>query len=145
MELIKNPQTKASYLANHANKLQSIASYGCLAMCYLYCAGVDGSEVDYILNVCRAMDSGLIADDCTVLDADRLLFYFTGRKTTVIKKSVTVASIKEIVAPTPVRFDYNGRAHWVVVENGSIVFNSLCNSVCVNKGKPTTARVIQWT
>ena len=38
----------------------------------------------------------------------------------------------------PVRYVYNGRGHWVVVDNGKIVFNSLINSQCVTKGKPDT-------
>ena len=38
----------------------------------------------------------------------------------------------------PVRYVYNGKGHWVVVEKGKIVFNSLINSQCVAKGKPDT-------
>ena len=43
----------------------------------------------------------------------------------------------------PVRFDFNGKSHWVGVENGKVAFNPLVTSVCVNKGSPATCRIIK--
>ena len=40
------------------------------------------------------------------------------------------------------RYDYKGKSHWVGVENGKIAFNSLIKSVCVEKGVPTQARIL---
>ena len=118
-----------------------IGKYGCLAMCYLYCMGIcPESEGEMIRHVSAAMDKGLLDHECTVLDASALLEHFTGKKWRVEKKACT--DIDEIKEATPVRFDYNGKGHWVVVEDGRIVFNSLADSVCVAKGHPTTARVI---
>lgn len=126
------PQTKA----------ESIAKNGCLAMCYLYCMGID-DDVELIKSVASAIDKGILDSDCFVLDADKLLAWITGRKFYVIKKSITeIGGLEKITEPTPVRFDYNGFYHWVVVQNGKIIFDSLANSVCVKKGKPTTARMI---
>ena len=58
-----------------------------------------------------------------------------------------ITSIKDIKKRTPVKYeriDENGKkhAHWVGVENGKIGFNSLKTSLCVNKGKPVTARIL---
>ncbi len=126
------PQTKA----------ESIAKNGCLAMCYLYCMGID-DDVELIKLVASAIDRGLLDSDCFVLDADKLLGWITGRKFNVIKKNIAeLGGLENITELTPVRFDYNGFYHWVVVQNGKIIFDSLANSVCVKKGKPTTARVI---
>lgn len=120
------------------DKALSIGKYGCLAFCYLYCLGIEGD--DMLRQVARAMDKGFIASDCTVLDAGAFLEYFSGRKFNVEKKAIN--SIKEIKNPTPVRYDNGASSHWVVVENGKIVFNSLEESFCVMNGKPSTARII---
>ena len=128
---MKNPQTRA----------EMIGKYGCLAMCYLYCVGVaPESEGEMIKHVSTAMDKGLLDEECTVLNASKLLEHFTGKKFTVTKK--TISDIKNIQEATPVRYTYNGKGHWVVVENGKIVFNSIANSICVKYGKPDSARVI---
>lgn len=126
----KHPQSRAL----------AIGKYSCLAMCYLYCIGIDGDEMDYIKCISDAIDNGYLDSECTVLDANKFLFAFSGRKFEVEKK--VCASINNIKDPTPVRYTYQGNSHWVVVENGEIVFNSLLNSVCVSKGRPDTMRVI---
>lgn len=110
----------------------------------MYCAGVDeANETEYLRIVSRGIKDGSIAKDCTVNDAGRFLFRLTGRKATVLKRSVK--SLDEIKDATPVRFVAEGYGgHWVVVRNGKIVFNPLVNSVNVNRGKPEEARVIKW-
>lgn len=122
------------------SKALAIGKYGCLAMCYLYCIGIDGSESDYIRYIADAMERGYLDGECTVLDANRLLFAFSGRKFNVEKKVCT--NINKITEPTPVRYDYGTKQHWVVVANGEIVFNSITDSECVARGRPSTMRVI---
>lgn len=128
---MKNPQTRA----------EIIGKYGCLAMCYLYCAGIcPESEGEMIKHISGAMDKGLLDEECTVLNASKLLEHFTGKSFFVEKKAIS--DIKKIKEATPVRYVYNGKGHWVVVEDGKIVFNSIENSSCVKNGKPDSARVI---
>lgn len=139
------PQTLALELCgniDHVSKnIRAIAEYGCLAMCYLYCIGLDGDAISYIEYVSCAMEKGYLDKDCTVLDGAKYLNFFSSDKKYKVTKQ-DISDIKDIKARTPVRFDYNGNSHWVVVEKGHIVFNSLLNSVCVNKGKPVTSRII---
>jgi len=124
------PQTKAI----------AIGKWGCLAMSYIYCMGIE-DESEILSLVSKAIDKNIIDGECTVLDASKLLEFVSGKKFKVEKKTIT--SIKGIKDPTPVRFKTeDGCGHWVVVENGKIVFNSLLNSVQVTKGKPVEARVI---
>ena len=131
---MKAPQTRA----------EIIGKFGCLAMCYAYCLGIEPEfNSEYIRIVSDAMDKGILDDECTVLDAGRYLQYLSGKKWNVQKCAIdNPAQIAEIKDRTPVRFDYNGYSHWVVVENGEVVFNSLEKSNCVNFGKPVTMRVI---
>lgn len=138
---MKFPQTTAAEIAEN---VKEIGKNSCLAMCYIYCSGIDpDNEIEYIRTVSKAIDAGILEKDCTVKDAERFLMWLTGRKTTVVKKTVT--DIKEIKAPTPVRYIAGGMGgHWVVVEDGKIVFNSITNSLNVSKGKPAEARVIKW-
>lgn len=133
---MKNPQTRALM----------IGKYGCLAMCYLYCMGIiPESEGEMIKHISTAMDKGLLDEECTVLNASALLQFFTGKNWHVEKKEIK--DISRIKEPTPVRyvyFDEKGKehGHWVVVEDGKIVFNSIADSVCMKIGKPASARII---
>ena len=130
------PQTLAKELLSVANNLEAISKYGCLAMCYLYCVGIQDNALEYIKIVSDCMDKGFLDNECTVLDAEKYLEYITGRKFKVSKRQFN--NLKDIKNPSPVKYTFNGVSHWVVVENGKIVFNSLLNSNCVNKGKPAT-------
>ena len=113
-------------------------------MCYIYCAGIDpDNEIEYLRIVDNAIKENILEKDCTVKDAERFLQYITGRKSTVIKRTIT--DINDIKDCTPIKYKADGlQGHWVVVENGKIVFNSLANSINVAKGKPTEARIIKW-
>lgn len=138
---MKYPQTTALEISEN---IKQIGKNGCLAMCYIYCSGINPeNELEYIRLVDRAIKENILEKDCTVKSAEQFLHNLTGRKTTVVKKSFfNIAAIKE---PTPVRFKADGLAgHWVVVENGKIVFNSLLNSINVTKGSPVEARFIKW-
>ena len=140
-----------SYCKTMLKYLDVINKYGCLAMCYLYCMGIAPKNmieilVD-ILEKNKPQETGLDAD-CTVLDAPKFIFYVSGRKVNVFKEN---PSLNEIKVPTPVRFsiDNINHSHWVVVQKGKIVFNSLDYSNCVNNGRPIAfidspyARVIE--
>lgn len=123
----------------------TIGKYSCLAMSYLYSVGFRGREIDFIEKVSDAIDRGVIKSDCTVYDAEKYLNWFAANEATGKRYKVMKADcfdISEIKEPTPVRFDYNGNSHWVVVENGQIAFNSIAASICVELGKPTMKRII---
>lgn len=113
-------------------------------MCYIYCTGVNpDNEMEYIKIVNRAINEGILDKDCTVLDAEKFILWLSGRRVSVQKKKID--KIIEIENSTPVRYAMEGRAgHWVVVENGKIVFNPLLNSINVSKGKPIEARIIKF-
>lgn len=114
----------------------------CLFYCYLFCVGIDFQTAeDAFEEADKRRRQRILADDGTVLDAEKLLGMFTGQRMSVTKKDIS--SIDGIRNRTPVRYDYNGHSHWVVVENGKIVFNSIENSQCVKFGKPVTARIIK--
>lgn len=125
------PQTFAMEVTDN---IKAIGKYGCLAMCYLYCVGIRDNTAEYVRIVSDCMNRGLLDEECTVLDAAKYLEYVTGKRYDVSKKQYD--DISKIEGPYPVKYSYNGRSHWAVIENGKIVFNSLLNSQCVTKGKP---------
>lgn len=130
---MKNPQTK---LINFANGI-------CLALCYLYCSERKVEDDKESTKLCiDAWQKGLLEDDGTVKSAYDLLKFYDGNSYDVFKKDIS--SISDIKEPTPVRYYAKGFIpHWVVVENGKIVFNPIINSNSVNKGRPETARIIK--
>lgn len=137
---MKHPQDVARKLYDEFKcpELQTIAKYGCCAFVLLWCLGIEPDEdAEAVITVSRMIRNGAIQSDCTVKWYDAIK-YMTGRTSSV--DFIDIKTIKGIKDRTPVRFDYNGKSHWVGVEKGKIKFNPLGNSVCVNMGKPATMR-----
>ena len=138
------PQSDAMELAYKFNdeKLTNIAKYGCCAFTALWIMGITES-ITAISILAEEIGKGL-ENDCTVKWFD-FFKNVSGREISVefrdIKKLLDVANVKDRCA---VRFDYNGKSHWVGIENGKIAFNSLKTSQCVTLGKPTKARIIKF-
>ncbi len=139
---MKNPQTLAIELnKDFPNpRLKAIGDYACCAFTLLWCLGIEPDDITAIQTVSDLMKDGALDNECTVYWAD-CIENLTGRKLKKLEK-VPITSIKKIKNRTPVFYTYNGKGHWVGVENGRIAFNSLKESVCVSQGKPTEMRVI---
>ena len=139
---MKHPQTLAERLYQQfpTAKLKSIKEYACCAFTLMWCLGYEPEDAEAILTVGYMLDKGVIDVDCTVY-WEKAAQYLSGRKLKVeFKDSTTIKGIKD---RSPVKYTYNGKSHWVGVENGRIKFNSLESSVCVSKGKPVTMRALK--
>jgi hypothetical protein len=134
---MKSPQSLAEEL--YAIPLAEIADFGCCAFVLIWCLGLEISDIDAIKKVADGMKRGVLDLDCTVKWYEFASFLGRPIKSVEFKQIDDIKGIKE---RTPVRYDYNGKSHWVGVEKGKIAFNSLKNSVCVKYGKPTTARIL---
>lgn len=138
------PQTTAQRLTESFTdeKLKIIAKFGCCAFTALWIMGID-KDMESICILADEIGKGL-DEECTVKWFD-FFRNVSGRDIKVgfreIRKLTDLLDVKGRCA---VRFNYNGKAHWVGVENGKVVYNSLIHSVCVEKGKPTTARIITF-
>ena len=141
---MKNPQTLAEELYKQfpTLKLKSIMQYACCAFTFLWCMGIEDDDAQAIITVGKMIDADVIDADCTVY-WDKMAKFISGRNCAVDKVEIT--SIAKIKDRTPVRYDYSGKSHWVGVEKGKIVFNSLKSSNCVAKGKPTQARILHFS
>lgn len=138
---MKYPQTQAQKIKNN---ICSIADNACLAITVLWMLGLDPENADVLETISDAINAGVLEKDCTVKWVEYIQ-YLTGRKSTVDFKNIkSLKDVEKIKGRIAVRFDYNGKSHWVGVENGKVVFNSLLNSLCVTKGKPVTARIIKF-
>ena len=128
-----------------------MGDYMCLAACYSWIVSRDkfgerGEMIDrkILCDIIEAYHKGILDDEITVLDGAAFLELCNPNNKYKVEKRkiITIDDIKEA---TPVRFDRNEYEHWVVVENGKIVFDSLDDSKCVKFGMPTTARIISRT
>lgn len=139
---MKNPQTLCLKLQHKLSteRLETIYKYGCCAFVLLWCLGIDPDDMQAIELVSDMIDAGVIEKDCTVHWVEAVKF-LTGREITVEFKDIK--DILKIKDRTPVRYDYKGKGHWVGVERGMIAFNPLDYSLCVDKGRPVTARIIK--
>lgn len=110
-----------------------------MLLCYAYIAGVKEQTVFDRLE--ELIDKKLIDKDCTVLDAEGVIYLLSKRKKKVTKETV----IPEGLYVCKYEYtDKNGvyHAHWVVKKGTSIVYNSLDNSQCVKIG--TVARTLPY-
>lgn len=140
---MKNPQTLAEELYKHfpTAKLKSIKEYACCAFCLIWWLGLDPSDIDAILLVSDLMKEHALDEDCTVYWGE-CIKKLTGRELDILEKK-KITTIKNIKEKTIVKYMRGNIGHWVGVENGKVVFNSLAFSRCVAEGKPTECRIIK--
>lgn len=140
---MKHPQTVAEqlYVQFPSAKLKSVKDYSCCVLTFMWCMGYDPEDTEALIVVGQMLDKGIIDPDCTVY-WDKVSRFISGRGCSIEK--VNINSISKIKERTPVKYSYNGKSHWVGVEKGKIKFNALETSVCVNKGKPTEARILHF-
>lgn len=138
------PQTIAMELAERFpdEKLKSIAKYGCCAFTALWIMGID-KGVESICILDDEIGKGL-NDECKVYWFD-FFKNVSGREIKVEYREIEkLTDLLDVKGRCAVRFDFNGENHWVGVEGGKVAYNSLEHSVCVEKGKPTKARIITF-
>ena len=122
---------------------KSAGNGACLALCYIRAAlGKEATPQMMIDALYKAAERNIvnIKKDCFVEDAISLMKVANHKKVySIIKKDIS--SISGIKLGT-VRYSYNGYSHWVLIEDGKIVFNSLEDSQCVRYGTVKEARII---
>lgn len=128
------------------SQIEIIGKYCCLVHCYIYCCGIAPDTKEYFKITYDAIKAGVdvsgVEWDCTVSNPELFIKWLTGRRVRVTKKVLT--SIKDIKDPTPVSYVAAGfTPHFVVVENGAIVYDGYNNSQSVAKGRPADARIIK--
>lgn len=115
----------------------------CLALCYVKAAKLDATETELFDILWEANEKGIIDanDDCYVKDAISLMKLANpNKKYSVTKQTISTIQGIELGA---VNFENNGYNHWVLVEKGHIIFDSLDDSKCVKLGRVTDARIIR--
>lgn len=124
--------------------IQNFNNNTCLFMCYVYCCGlIPDSIQDWLSYYITALNRGVIGEDGFVLDGAKLIQILSGRSVKVTKRNIS--SLSDVKKKSPVLFSVNGKdGHFVVVENGEIIFNPLEVSYNVNKGKPISVRDIEF-
>ena len=122
---------------------KSAGNGSCLALCYIKAAlGKDATPQMMIDALYKAAERNIInvKKDCFVEDAISLMKVANPKRVySVVKKDISSISGIKLGA---VRYSYNGFSHWVLIEDGKIVFNSLEDSQCVKFGTPKEARLI---
>ena len=122
---------------------KSAGNGACLALCYIRAAlGKDATPQMMIDALYKAAERNIVnvKKDCFVEDAISLMKVANSKKVySIVKKDVSYISGIKLGA---VRYSYNGYSHWVLIEDGKIVFNSLEDSKCVKYGTVKEARLI---
>lgn len=140
---MEHPQTFAEELYMHfpTPKLKSIKKNACCIFTLMWWLGIDPSDIRAIMTVSDLINKHALDQDCTVYWAE-CIRALTGREMLSLEKK-PITTIKDIRERTIVRFMRGKIGHWVGVENGKVVFNSLRYSKSVEEGKPTECRIIK--
>lgn len=133
---MNNPQSLCKEIQK-IKHLDAIEKYGCCAFVFMWCLGIDPTDITAIQTIDDLITTKVIDSECTV-DWAKMGKALTGRDISV--EFIDIKDLSGIRERTPVRFDYKGRQHWVGVEKGMIAFNSLSYSQCVDLGRPVTMR-----
>ena len=139
-----HPQKVALEIAEawQDDKLSHIAKNGCCAFCLMWYLKLDYSDYFAIRKVQDMYKVGAVDRDCVVQWKKACQFLINKRP-----KKVEFGKLKElndINGRAIVKFEFGEKCHWVGVANGHIVFNPLVYSQCVQMGKPTEYRRIEF-
>lgn len=139
---MRHPQSLAAELYSHfpAGNLKSIKDFGCCAFVLMWCLGIEQDDAEAVMTADSLIQSGAIGKDCAVRWAEAVR-QLSGKEMKSVD-FVNISSISNIKDRCPVRYDFNGKSHWVGVEDGKVAFNPLERSVCVERGKPAAMRTI---
>lgn len=125
---------------------KSAGEGGCLAMCYIQAAlGAEATPTMMFDALWQAARNNIVddTDDCYVRDAVQLMRSVNPSKRYSVTKQ-KISSIEELGGQLAAVNFSRGRAnHWVLVDKGQIIFDSLENSQCVLYGEVTDARIIE--
>ena len=143
-----------------ASSLQSYfinaGNWSCLAQDYIYAVIDSIIEADKLTKL-NVLNTALYAAFCNKAGIDEE-FYVSNPKQLMertaasigkqINVSVTkqdIQSIKDLPEKgyAAVRFDFNGKSHFVLYKDRTLLFNGLEDSKCFKYGKMTTARIIK--
>lgn len=113
-------------------KIQSvykvIGDYGCLALNYLWVAGIPYEKLAEKFN--DLLSAKIIDGECTIQDATKFYAAF-GVTATVAKTSTAPVDGSKYIA----RFVRGNFGHFVGMQGGKVVNNTLDFSFCVSDGK----------
>lgn len=127
------------------NFFKSAGEGGCLAMCYIRAAlGAETTPTMMFDALWQAARNNIIDDEdnCYVRDAVQLMRSVNSSKRYSVTKQ-KISSIEELKGGlAAVNFSRGDFNHWVLVDRGQIIFDSLEDSQCVKYGKPISARII---
>lgn len=140
-----HPQTYAQVLAKKFDSkiLKTIGDNACLALSVVAQIEPSLSDIEAIEKVAEEIGKSL-DKDCTVIWKD---FVEALGKKFVGVRFIDIRGLEDIKNCTEsvfVSFDKGNKSHWVLVEKGKIIFNSLVHSECVEHGKATKARILSY-
>lgn len=122
---------------NIQTKLKNIGDYGCLCFCYLYAIGVPPENL--LTHYEKLIDLNIIDNECFVKDGYAFCKYFLNKDVKIIFTSTDNKQYDKYIS----NFTYGGKNHFVVTDrDDNVLFNSLDHSVCVEKGKIISKRVV---
>lgn len=125
---------------------KSVGEGGCLAMCYIRAALGEKTTPTMMFDALwSASENNIIDanDDCYVRDAISLMRLVNPSKSYSVTKQ-KISSIEELKGEmAAVNFSRGKANHWVLVDKGQIIFDSLEDSQCVKYGNVTDARIIK--
>lgn len=120
-------------------KYAELFKHSCYAFCLCYVFSNTTNEWKWLEYISKGIQNYYITEDCFVLNPLDFIEMISGTRYRDVEKP-EIYKIEEIKEPTIVEWQYNGGSHFVVVEEGSVVFDPSGNSNSVKFGIPVSIR-----
>lgn len=115
---------------------ESMGKYACLIFCDCFLVGIEPIEAIKQFN--DLVEKRITKEDCFVNSHTNLIYALSGRRVNYIKSDTPPNDDRLYIS----NYVYKNSNHFVVCQDGQIVFNSLDDSQCVKYGKPCDYRWI---
>lgn len=135
-----------------------IGESACLAFCYCFAAERLKSTFNYdsiagkatlFRDFLEAANLGYIGEGCWVLNAEQIMNLVNNQHTFIVTKNDNLNGSLDAIEDklAAVRYSYTDAKggfhnHWILMNNGKVIFDSLDSSNSVKLGKPDQARII---
>lgn len=126
-------------MENIQAKMKELFGGSCYGYCLAYLFG-DNKSIKYLTSCfLEGWKRGFVDDDGYVSMPLKYIEMISGIRYKDVEKP-EIYKIEEIKEPIIVEWQYNGGSHFVVVEEGSVVFDPAGNSNSVKFGIPVSIR-----
>ena len=130
-------------MVNIQEKYATLLKNSCYAYCLCYLFDIERDEWSWLEHIAVGVKAKAIDEDCYINDPCKFINILTGDTKYKNVKKVKITNILDLPKNQKYIVEYNWirGSHFVVVENGKVIFDPSGESESVKNGKPVSFRL----